>query len=341
MNKRTYILIAISLLLGAVYFLFVNKPWSNFRSERKDFAIKDTASITKIFLADKRNHQVLLEQNEEGVWMVDGNHRADIGKINLLKATMHDVEVRNPLADSEYNSTIAILATNGIKVEFYSKDALIKTIYVGTSTPDNTGTFMMMENATTPYVTHIPGFVGYLTPRFNVFPIKWKSKELFTYDLNDIASVEVHYPRMPEKGFKIDNRTNEPVVSSKTDNSIIASELNFVRYYLGSFSNLYFEGYDEDVDSLVADSIHKSEPYCIIQLVTKKGLTKRMQVHFKAIDKRTKDRIDIETGKELAFDPEKYIAFVDDEKDLVYIQHYNFGKLFKHAEDFSSRGSTP
>lgn len=341
MNNRTKILIAIVVLLGAIYFVFVNKPWSNFRSERKDFAIKDTSSITKIFLADKRNHQVLLEQDENGVWMVDGSHRADIGKINLLKATMHDVEVRNPLAESEYNSTIAILATNGIKVEFYNKESLIKTIYVGTSTPDNTGTFMMIDGASSPYVTHIPGFVGYLTPRFNVFPIKWKSKEVFTYDWNEIASVEVNYPRMSNFGFLIDNQTKDPVIKRKTDLSVIETDLNFVRYYLASFNNLYFEGYDEDIDSLVADSIRKSDPYCIIQLKTKSGVTKRLQVHFKSIDKRTKDRIDLETGKELPFDPEKYIAFIDDEKDLVYIQHYNFGKLFKHANDFEAIRKNP
>ncbi len=324
-------------LAAVIYFVFVNKPWSTFKAERKDFAIEDTASITRIFMADKRNHKVLLEKNEEGVWMVDKQFPADMQKVNLLKATLHDVEVRNPLNQAEFNSMVAVMAANAIKTEIYAGNKLIKTVYVGGATADHTGTYMMIEGSSTPFVTHIPGFVGYLTPRFNVYPIKWKGRAVFTYTPEQIAHISVQYPQKTNASFEIDNTGDEPRVFNKELNVNIPYDTGFVRYYLGSFSNLYFEGYDEDIPATSADSLRNTTPYCIIEVKGKDKSAKRLQVHFKPVDRRTKSRFDETTGEAYTIDPDKYFAFIDDEKDVAYIQQYNFGRLFKHSGDFVKR----
>ena len=106
MNKNIRLLLLLTLVFAAIYFIVVNKPWSTFKAARKDFSISDTASITKIFIADKRNHKVVLQRNAEGEWMVNNTWPADVQKINLVKATLHDVEVRNPLTEAEYNSMV-------------------------------------------------------------------------------------------------------------------------------------------------------------------------------------------------------------------------------------------
>ncbi|MCB9291126.1 MAG: hypothetical protein H6560_27725 [Lewinellaceae bacterium] len=53
------------------------------------------------------------------------------------------------------------LATEGMKVELYDKDGgLLKAYYVGGSTSDERGTYMIMEGAEQPYVpTFRPGRV--------------------------------------------------------------------------------------------------------------------------------------------------------------------------------------
>ena len=337
MNKNIRLLLLLTLVSAAIYFIVVNKPWSTFKAARKDFSISDTASITKIFIADKRNHKVVLQRNAEGEWMVNNTWPADVQKINLVKATLHDVEVRNPLTEAEYNSMVALMAANAVKVELYSGEELIKTIYVGGATADHTGTYMMIEGSSTPFVTHIPGFVGYLTPRFNVYPIKWKTRAVFTFTAEQIKHVSVSYPMKKNASFELDNSTPVVRVYSKELNLDIPYDTGFVRYYLSSFNNLYFEGYDEDIPPTVADSLRQSTPYCIMDVHLNSGKSKRVQVHFKPVDRRTKSRVDEETGKAYEFDPDKYFAFIDDEKEVAYIQHYNFGRLFKHAGDFVPR----
>jgi hypothetical protein len=54
----------------------------------------------------------------------------------------------------------------------------------------------------------------------------------------------------------------------------------------------------------------------------------------KAIDKHTKNIVDETTGKELAFDTERYWAFFNNDKSLMLVQHYNFGKVLKLIDDF-------
>ncbi len=337
MNKNLKYLILILSVLSIIYFVFINKPFSNFRSERKDFAIKDTASITRIFLADKKNNKVLIEKNTAGVWYINNAFKADIQKINLLKATMHDVEVRNPIAETEFNSTIANLSTLGIKAEFYAGENLLKTIYVGTPTPDNTGTFMMVENASSPFITHIPGFVGYLTPRFSVIPERWKSKEIFVLQPEEISSIEVIYPIKPNAGFYIDCESNNPKVYTNKGGKLIPSDLNFTRYYIASFNNLNAESYLDDMPKQQSDSIKNTTPYCNISVHLRNNETISLNVYMKATDRRTKAQFDENTMQTNDIDPEKYYAFMNGEPTIMLIQQYAFGKLFKHSGDFVDR----
>ena len=64
MSKSTKVLIIIVAVLAAVYFIFLTKPWSTLKPELKDFAIKDTARISRFFLADKRGNSVTVAKNE-------------------------------------------------------------------------------------------------------------------------------------------------------------------------------------------------------------------------------------------------------------------------------------
>ena len=192
MSKNLRILIALVIVAGIAYWLMSRNSWSTFKGDLKEFAIKDTATITRMFFADKRGNKVLLQRNEQKIWMVDNKFIADQDKVNLILSTMHDVEVKNPIAETEHNSVVSILATQGIKAEFYAGEKLIKTIYVGSSTPDQVGTYMLVDGSAKPYVTHINGFVGYLTPRFINKQKLWKSKQIFNLNANDVIDVYVY-----------------------------------------------------------------------------------------------------------------------------------------------------
>lgn len=332
MNRPIKIFLLLIILATLIYWAMSSKLWSNIKSDGTDFAVADTASVTKLFLANKRGQQVTLEKNEAGVWMVNQEIVADIQKINLIKATLHDLKVRNPLSESEFNTVVARLASDAVKTEVYAGKKLIKTLYIGQATADGTGTFMMLENASTPYVIHIPGFIGYLSPRFSANPIKWKDKKIFNFKAEEIHSIQVNYPANPALSFKVSNGTVPEVMDF--NGKQVKSDLNFVKYYLASFHPLSIEAYDEDIPQAQVDSIRNTTAFCIVTVLTNKNISRKLTVHLKGIDKRTKERYN-EEGKELDYDYDKYFGFVDDEKEVVYVQQYNFGRVFKTIHDFS------
>ncbi len=335
MNRSIKILLVLLVAGIAAYLMVINKPWTTLKGELKDFAIQDTAVITKIFLADKTGRSVLLQKQLNQTWLVNGIHKADQKKVDLLLATMKQVQVRNPLAESEFNTVVAKMAANSVKSEFYKNDKLIKTIYVGGQTNDNTGTFMMIDGASTPYVTHIPGFVGYLTPRFNTEAIRWKSKEVFVLPAEDIATIGITYPQDAAASFIIDNTGVSPVLKD-SNNQIHPADVGFLKYYAASFYNIYFEGYVEDVKPIQHDSIRATPVFCLMEVKQKStGKTIRLQIHKKGVNRRSTQQFD-EEGNKLTIDRDKYFAFLNDEKDVVYIQDYVFRNLFKTLADFKS-----
>lgn len=337
MSKQVKILFILVIVALAVYFLYTSKPWSSVKGgDETAFAIEDTGAVTKVFMADGRGTNTLLEKQADGHWMVDKQFTADERKVNLMLQTIHDVKLRNPVGQGEFNNVLKSFTASGVKVEFYSGDELTKTLYVGQMTSDQGGTYMMLEGASAPYVTHIPGFVGYLTPRFLTEPVKWRSRLIFNSQAEEIARLSVTYPLSPEHSFSIDHSGAAPVVKDGKGNTVNIADSNFLKYYLSGFTQLYGEGYDEIYNRQQQDSIAQTDAYCIINLQTRSGKEQVLTLHIKGLERSTKDRYD-EKGNLLKYDTEKYYAFINKDPNMMYVQQFNFGRVLRHLDEFTSK----
>ncbi len=70
MKKNRIIILIVTVLVAIVVIILARNQYSTLKEKESDFAVRDTASITKIFIADKKENSVLLERNESG-WMLD------------------------------------------------------------------------------------------------------------------------------------------------------------------------------------------------------------------------------------------------------------------------------
>jgi len=333
MNRNTRILLILLLVAAGAWYLISKKPWQTSTYTIDQFSFKDTAQIDKIFIADRRGTRILLQKMQQDNWTLNNKYAADVQKINLLKTTLHDVEIRNPVPKSEYNHVVSNMASGAVKVELYASDKLLKTIYVGESTPDGTGTYMMLEDGEEPYISHIPGFIGYLTPRFLPIEVKWKSKLVFDIEYDKIFSISVTYPDEPTSSFTLEQQNGN--YSLKNSNGqVIPCNPAFAKYYAGSFTSLYLESYVDEISDHERDSILNRKPWCKLELKTVTGEQRKLTVYLKAIGERTKERYD-DSGQLLDYDHDKYFAVIDDSKELAYIQQYNFGKLFRKLSEFT------
>jgi hypothetical protein len=325
------------LILGLAYWLISKKPWRTSQKPNDAFAISDTAKVTKIFMANKEGEKILLERTTENKWKVNGNFLADEPKIKLLLATLHDMQIQMPVPESMHNTVIGILATRGVKTEVYAGDELLKTIYVGSETLDKTGTFMMLEGDKETYSVHIPGFVGFLTPRFFLTEIKWRSKLVFDVNPDQISEIQISYPLNEKESFTYTDelfKKQQSILSY--DGLLVQADTQQVKMLIYSFTQKYVEGYYEDITftKKERDSLFQLTPYCRIRLKQKSGVEQNIALYQKPIGDRTKERYD-EQGKELSIDPEKFYAKLDQIDQMASIQEYAFRRILVKASSLT------
>lgn len=200
-NIVLYLIFCIVVILSLI--LFLKNPKSTFKKELRDFAYEDTASINKIFLADKNNNTILLERLNNRNWRVNNKFIARSDAINNLLDVIASVEVKSPVPKSAFETATKHLATRSVKVEIYANNKKVKTYYVGPSTPDNLGTYMILDKSSVPFITHKPGFNGYLTVRYFVNEQDWRDVRLFPISINSFYSLNLNYPENPKSSYTI------------------------------------------------------------------------------------------------------------------------------------------
>ena len=171
--KKNRLAIIMVVLLGFFSFWFIiNKQKGTIKETLKDFAVADTASINKIFIADKSGNTITLDRKTAGSWMVNGKYPVRMDVINTLLYTIKRIDIKEPIGKKAQDNVIKRLAAKAVRCEIYQHDKLVKAYYVGTETHDQLGTYMIMMDPETmlpsakAFVTYIPGFDGYLTTRY-------------------------------------------------------------------------------------------------------------------------------------------------------------------------------
>ncbi len=205
--QRILIMLVILLLLGGgSYWLWEQNrdTKTSLAGEDREFAVRDTTAIGKIFLVDRFDNQVTLTRQGPD-WIADGTYlvRQDAIK-NLLRA-VSSVEMKYKPPQAAISNILKSLSTEGIKVEVYNRqNRLMKAYYVGGATNDERGTYMMLDGYDQPYITHIPGFVGNLRFRYNLKGDDWRDRFIFTAPVNSIKKVSVDYPKQKNLSFVIE-----------------------------------------------------------------------------------------------------------------------------------------
>ena len=342
MKKNTLIIIGFAIVLAVVaYYFTASTGRSTVRQELKDFAVEDTASVTKIFLANKTGTHSTLVKQPDGTWMVNNKFKARPDAINHLLTTIQKLEVSSPVSTSGESNVIKNLATQGTKVEIYQNnkhDKPAKVYYVGGPTQNQLGTFMILENSSKPFIMHIPGFNGYLTSRYFTSENEWRSRELLTFDRDDITSVELQNFIIPENSYKIINKSDageEHLFELHNSNGKMLAPYDTLKIatYLTFFENVQFEGFDTSVKEETKDSIINAGPNFILTITGKDGASKKITMYNMPITKRSSVQEDRD-GNPLTIDRDRFYGLIDGEKDFVVLQYFVFEKILRIQDEF-------
>lgn len=269
MATSTVIIIAVALIL-----VFSRKN-SSIQERNVSFAVTDTAQIHWIFLADKQDGKVLLTRQDDGHWLLNKKEVAVQDNVNNLLSVILHITVKYPVAEAARENVNKWLATGATKVQIayddyriklgnwkWLKHEKVKTFYIGTATQDNLGNYAVMEGSNMPVIVYQPGFRGFISPYFSAMESDWKSHQIVALRISQIREVYVkdlenplnslHIVRNGERNFDIFSDLNY-----ETGNRMMLPVYDTLKLYdhLGSYRNLNFEFFVDDLEKAKRDSI--------------------------------------------------------------------------------------
>ncbi len=278
------------------------------------FAISDTSIVTKIFLADRQGNTISLDKNNNE-WTINNKYKVRKESISILLETLNKIRIKRPVSLSSFNHIIRDLSTTGIKIEIYANDLTPLKIYtIGNETKDQLGTYMILhsnssqESITEPFIMHIPGFNGYLAPRYGIQARilnerTWRSRVIF--DKSPIRNITLNYLNQPELSFSL---ISSPINLLDFTGNIIDHNNNALIEYIKKFTNLQCESFKNDVD--ISNNIPLHE------IIVNNDTLRTYQIAAKEEEKK----------KEENFNVERMYATLNN-GEVMLIQNYVFNKV--------------
>lgn len=347
MNKNLiYTIITILLAIVALYLIFSNST-TTIRQEAASFAIWDSASVTKIFLSDKTDRNILLERQEDGTWQLNGKYRAQQESVNLLMKTMVNLAILEPVSEAAHNTVIKLLAANAVKVEIYQvvprirlfktlewfpREKNTKTYYVGHVTQSNIGTYMLMEGAETPYIVYMPGFRGFVQSRYRTLESEWRDHTIFSARIPEIASIQVEFPGDPSRSYRVEHEGNHRfrLFSLADQQEIISYDTIRLLDFMTSFMNIRFEALVDDMNPQRKDTVLAASPLHIITLALSDGRQQVVKTYRKP---GLPGEIDLD-GNPVVFDRDRLYAVLQEGNEMVLIQYFVFDRITRPLSYF-------
>jgi len=353
--KKKNLFIIIIIVAVAIVAIYTGNRYSTLKEKESDFSVRDTASITKIFMADNNVYEVTLKRTPHG-WILNNKYPANNKVVDILLSTLRKLKVKAPVSKAEHNNVVKRMAGFAVKVEIYQwvprinlfnkfklfyHEKKTKVFYVGDVTQNNLGTYMLMEGAERPYIVYIPGFRGFVSVRFSPKPEDWLSHVVFNEKLGDIKEVTIENGDKPDQSFKVvvKNAMGDYDIIKLSDGTKVKDYdtlklLNF----LTSFRDLKYEArLNNEFTPQEIDSITHTKPVYAITLVDTKNDTTKVVMFKKP---RFPDEVTNAVEELVPVDLDRMYGLIHKGKDFVLMQYYVFDKVLHPLDYYIKKGDS-
>ena len=120
MKKRNLIIIAAVVVVGIVA-LVVALNGRRTSTFKQDYNIEDIDAVTRIYLADKQDNEVLLTRVGDSSWIVDNTYPANQPLVDMLLETLHTMQIRQQVNRNAVPNVIKDISARSVKVEVYGR----------------------------------------------------------------------------------------------------------------------------------------------------------------------------------------------------------------------------
>lgn len=343
MNRKTknkIILIVSFLLIVGVVAILLLKDNSTIE---QNYHISDTQTITKVIIDDKDGNHLELIRETDSVWKAN-NSPANMKVVDMLLSTLKEMRIREPIAQAARNNIVKQLASSGKTVKIYQdkhaidlgfiklfkREKLTKTLYIGSETQDNMGTYMMLKGEDSPCIIYIPRLKGYLSTRFSALEDFWKSHAVFKYNRDEIASLKIEIPNQKSESFMLTkNGEGFDFTLLESGQKLQAFDTLKVKALLSSCFEVNYESVAKNISKLEQDTIFGKAPAFVLTVKDNKGKENILKTYSKLHDPTS-----IAEGEDdfyRIFDVNRCYALHSENKDTLIMQFFTLDNLLKPA----------
>jgi hypothetical protein len=347
--KNIVLLAVTAVILVTAILLVATRKSGTLDKLQKDFAVKDTSAITKIFMADGYERQTLLER-KDGIWLVNGKYEIVKDNIDDLLNCIYNLTVKDIVAKSARNTINKRMATGSTKVEIYYRDYRIKLgklklgryinkkiYYIGQATMDNLGTYDIMEGSSIPCVVYLPGFRGYVSPKYSASEDAWKSRNIVRLRMSKIQQISSIDFIEPANSFRIVRSGNRSfdIIQIASNQKIPLYDTLRLLDFLSDFRDLNYESYSIGLTKAEKDTVfnRKFKEVKIEDIDGKITTISMFYLEDEADDEDFEDSNDARITR--LFNRDRFYAIINGNKnELVRCQYFVFDRIVQPIEFF-------
>ena len=317
-NKKIFFISIVIILLIGLFFIEENKT-SSFDTEL--FSVTDTLSINKIIISDRYDNEIELRRNNNQ-WIANDSYLVRNDAIKTLLSTLKNIRIKNLLSNDIEKNIEKQISTLGVGVIIYNNNKKINSFILGPSTSDHLGTYIYHLKTKKTYSTHIPGFNGFLSPRFGIQANRieinnWRNPTLINYQPNLIDSIFSYNFSNSAKSFKLICGKENNIKNYQNE---IIKDVNFgtLNLFLNSFTNLNVEKYLNDT---LKNNLNNPSKKLIIY--SKNNIDSL--VFYTINSEQDDDSNDYNIKRKIA---------IKNNEDICLVQDYVFNKVLINIDDF-------
>lgn len=336
-KKKGIILVVALVVLGFLAFMATNLSRNSGKSDTEllEFSIEDTTSVNKIVITDAFMNKFELIR-KDGTWVDKDGNCIIQDPVNTMLETFKNVEFKGYVPENSRKTITDRMAATHTKVEIFQNDEWVKSWYVGFSTQDHYGTYMLLETpdekSDLPVIMKIKGFNGIIEPRFFADPRRWKCTNIFALERDQISLVDVRFLDRPERSFSVaKSGTNYAV--KHMGKLLPAVDTSMVVRYLNNYKKIHYEFVNYDLEPKQVDSLKRTKPFCILSVKEVSGKTNTLKMYRLP---GTGEKNMNEFGDSISYDGDRFWCVLPS-GDLVKCQYYVFNPLLMGHLYFATR----
>lgn len=340
MKKTGIYLVLFFALLGASVWL-IKGDGQPTEEAQKNFQTPEILELSKVELKDRNgNHTVLVRQ--ENSWLVDDIYPAKDVTLNDLFYALEHMVAAYPAPNNAVDNILKEMVGHSTKVSLYKKnsDKPFKVFVVGGPNHNQDGSYMLMEidgkAADKPYLVQLPGFKGYIGPRFTAIRKHWIGARFTNLLPEEIKALKYTYLQEDSSQSFVLRRTDGGFEMVQENETFPLENLNeaIVQGLFSVFMNLNFEQYQDSI--LERERVINDLGFLDLTIELTNGENRKVSLYKKPYPQVDNIPLDAE-GNPLEFDMNQFYAFDYRSESFFTAQYFVFGKILVKADDIKKK----